>query len=176
MNRAENERSTPWDRWDEKASHRGRSVSPSLPEHSTANRPVQATAFRDLAARGSLGLCAQRSPDRLQRLNWMDPNMHRAPSAAGSRRVRMEAGAKSCRSRGGGDLPEQGWRSQDASRGYRHGGVASAELAGGSLPPRPSAWSRKVLLESLSGFPFQKHPEHFLVFFIDRFSRFSGPF
>ena len=54
-------------------------VSVSFDKDPTDNRPVQATAFSCLP-RGQLTMApSQRSPERLQRLSWTDPNMHRAP-------------------------------------------------------------------------------------------------
>ena len=49
----------------------------TVPERSTANRPVQATAFAALVKFGPFRLGRQRPPVRLQRLGWTDPNLHR---------------------------------------------------------------------------------------------------
>jgi hypothetical protein len=43
------------------------------------NRPVQATALRASARRGCWEPTAQKPQNRLQRLSWMDPTVHRAP-------------------------------------------------------------------------------------------------
>jgi hypothetical protein len=49
----------------------------TVPERSTANRPVQATAFGASVQFGPSGSELQRPPIRLQRLGWTDPNLHR---------------------------------------------------------------------------------------------------
>jgi len=49
----------------------------TVPERSTVNRPVQATAGGALVQFGPFGSGLQRPAIRLQRLGWTDPNLHR---------------------------------------------------------------------------------------------------
>ena len=49
----------------------------TVPTRSTANRPVQVTAFGALVLFGPYGSEQQRPSIRLQHLGWTDPNLHR---------------------------------------------------------------------------------------------------